>query len=239
MPPSGAEHAVAGGRRKRQTPGAACVECRSRKLRCDRGQPCGQCREAGIKCQVGTCRPRGPKRGHLSALRTRIGEFLFLNVVVERAYRRGTIETRSHLCFTVTATLEETVLQQQQQQQPQQEQPPTESNAGTATPSETLSFDDHWLQTLARLPADDPIPEAGPESTGCYLGSNTSDSSHGSPLDNMSPTNQLTSRHRARMGSQTTLPVLREEPISFPVPAAAQAELYVSEPPVVAAVIQI
>ncbi|KAI0845064.1 hypothetical protein F5Y00DRAFT_273314 [Daldinia vernicosa] len=73
----------------RQNPGAACEECRRRKVRCDRQQPsCGLCLSSGVQCQITTPRPpRGPKRGYLKALQARI------------------------------ATLEGTLLQQQQQQQ--------------------------------------------------------------------------------------------------------------------------
>ncbi|KAH8800166.1 hypothetical protein F5884DRAFT_890900 [Xylogone sp. PMI_703] len=58
----------------RQQPGSACEECRKKKLRCDRQKPkCGTCLNAGIKCEVKTDRlPRGPKRGSLNALRSRI-----------------------------------------------------------------------------------------------------------------------------------------------------------------------
>ncbi|KIM94093.1 hypothetical protein OIDMADRAFT_136671 [Oidiodendron maius Zn] len=59
----------------RQQPGSACEECRKRKLRCDRERPkCGTCINAGHKCEFNTERlPRGPKRGSLKALRSRIG----------------------------------------------------------------------------------------------------------------------------------------------------------------------
>ncbi|KAI1085460.1 fungal-specific transcription factor domain-containing protein [Whalleya microplaca] len=78
----------------RQNPGAACEECRRRKVRCDRQQPsCGLCLASGVQCQVTTPRPpRGPKRGYLKALQARI------------------------------ATLEGTLLQQQQHQQQQEQQ---------------------------------------------------------------------------------------------------------------------
>ncbi|KAL1642554.1 hypothetical protein SLS58_005322 [Diplodia intermedia] len=60
--------------RSRQQAGLACDECRRRKLRCDRGQPsCGVCRESGAVCNRTTARqPRGPKKGHLRALQSRI-----------------------------------------------------------------------------------------------------------------------------------------------------------------------
>ncbi|KAI1477823.1 hypothetical protein F4774DRAFT_419856 [Daldinia eschscholtzii] len=84
----------------RQNPGAACEECRRRKVRCDRRQPsCGLCLSSGVQCQVTTPRPpRGPKRGYLKALQARI------------------------------ATLEGTLLQQQQQRQQQQQ--PSSNNGG-------------------------------------------------------------------------------------------------------------
>ncbi|KMU87076.1 hypothetical protein CIHG_05016 [Coccidioides immitis H538.4] len=58
----------------RQKPGAACEECRRRKLRCDRRQPqCGLCEASGKECLVSTTRSlRGPKRGYLKALQARI-----------------------------------------------------------------------------------------------------------------------------------------------------------------------
>ncbi|PYI21535.1 hypothetical protein BO99DRAFT_380051 [Aspergillus violaceofuscus CBS 115571] len=60
--------------RKRQKPGAACEECRRRKLRCDRRQPqCGMCQASGVECLVITARsPRGPKRGYLKVLQARV-----------------------------------------------------------------------------------------------------------------------------------------------------------------------
>ncbi|KAK3987688.1 hypothetical protein QBC44DRAFT_294662 [Cladorrhinum sp. PSN332] len=64
----------------RQQPGYACEECRRRKARCDRVRPqCGFCVETGTACVIIEKRPqRGPKRGQLSAMRSRIGEFLRL-----------------------------------------------------------------------------------------------------------------------------------------------------------------
>ncbi|KAF2729918.1 hypothetical protein EJ04DRAFT_587531 [Polyplosphaeria fusca] len=60
--------------RPRQQAGLACDECRRRKLRCDREQPqCGICRDSGVVCNRTTTRqPRGPKKGHLRALQSRI-----------------------------------------------------------------------------------------------------------------------------------------------------------------------
>ena len=62
--------------RSRQKPGSACDECRRRKLRCDRERPrCGVCSESGVACNTTPINPpRGPKRGHLKALHTRIGK---------------------------------------------------------------------------------------------------------------------------------------------------------------------
>ena len=59
----------------RQKPGAACEECRRRKLRCDRQQPqCGSCVDDEVECIFSpTNSSRGPKRGHLKLLQTRIG----------------------------------------------------------------------------------------------------------------------------------------------------------------------
>ncbi|GES65263.1 C6 transcription factor [Aspergillus terreus] len=58
----------------RQRPGSACEECRRRKVRCDRRRPqCQVCFENGIECKINTTRlPRGPRKGQLRTLRTRI-----------------------------------------------------------------------------------------------------------------------------------------------------------------------
>ncbi|KAI1134066.1 fungal-specific transcription factor domain-containing protein [Hypoxylon sp. FL0543] len=58
----------------RQLPGLSCEECRRRKARCDRARPqCGTCAETGITCVVVDKRPqRGPKKGQLKALRSRV-----------------------------------------------------------------------------------------------------------------------------------------------------------------------
>lgn len=64
----------------RQRPGSACEECRRRKLRCDRQPQCGNCVEAGVVCTTTTVRPaRGPKKGHLKALKGRIGKPSYLS----------------------------------------------------------------------------------------------------------------------------------------------------------------
>ncbi|KAK4868315.1 hypothetical protein LT330_007037 [Penicillium expansum] len=59
--------------RQRQRPGPACDECRRRKLRCDGQQPqCGVCQETETVCEVTPRGARGPKKGHLKALKSRI-----------------------------------------------------------------------------------------------------------------------------------------------------------------------
>ncbi|KAI2621289.1 fungal-specific transcription factor domain-containing protein [Hypoxylon sp. NC1633] len=63
----------ASGKPPRQNPGPACQQCRVRKLRCDRQKPCGGCVESGVSCHTDSTPPqRGPKRGHLKVLRSRI-----------------------------------------------------------------------------------------------------------------------------------------------------------------------
>ncbi|KAF7592436.1 hypothetical protein BBP40_000284 [Aspergillus hancockii] len=60
---------------RRQHKGLACEECRSRKLRCDMGEPqCGTCYNLNVPCITNTVRrPRGPRKGHVKILRSRIG----------------------------------------------------------------------------------------------------------------------------------------------------------------------
>ncbi|KAE8368986.1 hypothetical protein BDV27DRAFT_166579 [Aspergillus caelatus] len=62
---------------RRQNKGLACEECRSRKLKCDMSQPqCGTCRNLGVPCVTNTARrPRGPRKGHVNILRSRIEPF--------------------------------------------------------------------------------------------------------------------------------------------------------------------
>ncbi|KAL6801240.1 hypothetical protein GGI42DRAFT_360743 [Trichoderma sp. SZMC 28013] len=60
----------------RQQAGFACENCRRRKARCDRIRPeCSLCAEMGVACVVIEQRPqRGPKKGQLDEMRTRIAE---------------------------------------------------------------------------------------------------------------------------------------------------------------------
>lgn len=60
---------------ERQRTRAACEECRRRKLRCDGQQPkCGVCRTSGLRCEVTSRETRGPKKGHIKALKNRVLE---------------------------------------------------------------------------------------------------------------------------------------------------------------------
>jgi hypothetical protein len=53
--------------------GPACDECRRRKLRCDGQQPqCGVCRDTDNVCEITHRGARGPKKGHLKALKGRV-----------------------------------------------------------------------------------------------------------------------------------------------------------------------
>ncbi|CAG9952039.1 unnamed protein product [Clonostachys rosea f. rosea IK726] len=56
-----------------QRPSRPCKECQRRKLRCDAQQPkCGLCQRARVPCEASPAGKRGPKRGHLNALRNRL-----------------------------------------------------------------------------------------------------------------------------------------------------------------------
>ncbi|KAL2833688.1 fungal-specific transcription factor domain-containing protein [Aspergillus cavernicola] len=58
---------------RRQHHGTACDECRHRKLRCDGQKPqCGLCQDAGAVCEATQRGTRGPKKGHLRALKNRV-----------------------------------------------------------------------------------------------------------------------------------------------------------------------
>lgn len=71
---------------RRQNKGLACEECRSRKLKCDMSQPqCGTCRNLGVPCVTNTARrPRGPRKGHVDILRSRIGGIYLCEKLLER-----------------------------------------------------------------------------------------------------------------------------------------------------------
>ncbi|THY11162.1 hypothetical protein D6D02_05933 [Aureobasidium pullulans] len=62
--------------RTRQLPGLACDECRARKLRCDRQRPtCSLCESIGVECvRASTSLPRGPKKGHMRILQSKIND---------------------------------------------------------------------------------------------------------------------------------------------------------------------
>ncbi|KAF4965517.1 hypothetical protein FSARC_6697 [Fusarium sarcochroum] len=54
-------------------PARSCNECRRRKLRCDAQQPkCSFCQRTNAPCEASPAGKRGPKRGHLNALRNRL-----------------------------------------------------------------------------------------------------------------------------------------------------------------------
>lgn len=59
--------------RGHQAPKAACDECRRRKLRCDGKKPqCSVCLDTGAVCETTQRGVRGPKKGHLRALKSHI-----------------------------------------------------------------------------------------------------------------------------------------------------------------------
>ena len=58
---------------RQQRAAAACDECRRRKLRCDGQQPqCRVCRESGHACETTLRGTRGPKKGYIKALKSRV-----------------------------------------------------------------------------------------------------------------------------------------------------------------------
>ncbi|KAL4915419.1 fungal-specific transcription factor domain-containing protein [Aspergillus aurantiobrunneus] len=76
-------------RRSRQSPGAACQECRRRKLRCDRKRPqCGLCAASGAVCQFKEIRPeRARKKPNLDQLQQRMSALEEqLNLVVGKGF---------------------------------------------------------------------------------------------------------------------------------------------------------
>ncbi|KAF5620125.1 hypothetical protein F52700_11445 [Fusarium sp. NRRL 52700] len=59
----------------RQRNTTSCNECKRRKLRCDAQQPrCGFCLRSNTLCEASPRGKRGPKRGHLDALRSRLDQ---------------------------------------------------------------------------------------------------------------------------------------------------------------------
>ncbi|KAL4882438.1 fungal-specific transcription factor domain-containing protein [Aspergillus karnatakaensis] len=97
----------------RQRPGSACEECRRRKVRCDRQRPqCQVCYESGLECKISTTRlPRGPRKGQLRTLRTRIGRLLLVKsskTLTERvaALERCLADQYPEINHQVTALLE-------------------------------------------------------------------------------------------------------------------------------------
>ncbi|KAL2831658.1 fungal-specific transcription factor domain-containing protein [Aspergillus pseudoustus] len=101
----------------RQRPGSACEECRRRKVRCDRQRPqCQVCFESGLECKISTTRlPRGPRKGQLRTLRTRIGRFVFLKsskTLAERvaALERCLADQHPEINQQMSALLEDTEL---------------------------------------------------------------------------------------------------------------------------------
>ncbi|KAJ5787113.1 hypothetical protein N7457_002103, partial [Penicillium paradoxum] len=70
----------------RQQSGLACEECRRRKARCDRMRPqCGICVETGRTCIVVSKRsPRGPKKGQLKDLWSRVSKSDLFSAMLEQ-----------------------------------------------------------------------------------------------------------------------------------------------------------
>jgi hypothetical protein len=59
--------------RGQQRAQAACDECRRRKIRCDGQQPqCGVCQQSGRVCGVTERGARGPRKGYIKALKSRV-----------------------------------------------------------------------------------------------------------------------------------------------------------------------
>ncbi|KAL6701444.1 fungal-specific transcription factor domain-containing protein [Trichoderma pleuroticola] len=90
----------------RQQAGFACENCRRRKARCDRVRPeCSLCAEMGVTCVVIEQRPqRGPKKGQLDEMRTRIAELEWQ--LGKQVNRPKTAESTpaDALCGSTTAT---------------------------------------------------------------------------------------------------------------------------------------
>ncbi|OTA99701.1 hypothetical protein M426DRAFT_268911 [Hypoxylon sp. CI-4A] len=161
----------------RQQPGYACEECRKKKLRCDRQRPqCGACANAQVSCEVNDRRvPRGPKKGSIGALRSRI-------VALERRLSTSQAEdsmvddgqeagliTESPLKESVTAqfSLPNWDVTHQEQQPPH---PPSSTSMPLAwgppetAPQSPLLFSD--LPVLPAIAASYPSPKQSPNSIG-------------------------------------------------------------------------
>ncbi|KAI6086316.1 fungal-specific transcription factor domain protein [Hypoxylon rubiginosum] len=156
----------------RQQPGYACEECRKKKLRCDRQRPqCGACANAQVKCEVNDRRvPRGPKKGSIGALRSRI-------VALER--RLSTSQSEDNLTADAheSGSAEDSPVRENAIASfnlpdwgiPQQEQPPNVSIPLTwgipeTAPQSPLLFPD--LPVLPTTATSYPSPRQSPTSTG-------------------------------------------------------------------------
>ncbi|OGM39932.1 Zn(II)2Cys6 transcription factor [Aspergillus bombycis] len=98
---------------RRQNKGLACEECRSRKLKCDMSQPqCSTCRNLGVPCITNTARrPRGPRKGHVNILRSRIGGVILVCELGEESF----------LLIRSTASLERQLYENSEAQQSRRE----------------------------------------------------------------------------------------------------------------------
>ncbi|KAJ5864573.1 uncharacterized protein N7529_006489 [Penicillium soppii] len=132
----------------RQQPGLACEECRKKKLRCDRRRPqCDQCEDAGTACYVNQVRsPRGPKKGHLKALRNRIAT---LESIIKC--------DKSNLCSKETLELSERCVPENETRQilsaPQ-------GYALNASVSEHYSVSNSFKESFANAPITPPDQES-------------------------------------------------------------------------------
>ncbi|KAI2463365.1 fungal-specific transcription factor domain protein [Annulohypoxylon bovei var. microspora] len=152
----------------RQQPGYACEECRKKKLRCDRQRPqCGACANAQIPCEVNDRRvPRGPKKGSIGALRSRI-------VALER--RLSTSQTEDvdgHELGLTESPIKENVTAQfplPDWDVPQQEHQPSNSMPLAWGPLEGVPHSPLLFPDVAVLPtiaAPYPSPKQSPASIG-------------------------------------------------------------------------
>ncbi|KAI1377953.1 fungal-specific transcription factor domain protein [Hypoxylon crocopeplum] len=156
----------------RQQPGYACEECRKKKLRCDRQRPqCGACAHAQIPCEVNDRRvPRGPKKGSIGALRSRI-------VALER--RLSTSQVEDNLAIdehepqlTVESPEKETVTTQfslpdwdmQHQEQAHNISIPLTWGPPETVPHSPLLFSD--FPVFPSIAASCPSPKQSPTSIG-------------------------------------------------------------------------